>query len=107
MEQQTTKEIKMKMYELPAGTCIHIIDKDMLLNVDCRNWHRTYATRDSFYENPEFIDYVSVSNNRDDNFPSILKDDIRHNRNLVILRSYHNGKIYFAKASKYQLNYIG
>lgn len=97
----------MKMYELPAGTAIQIIDQDMLLYVDCRNWELTYSTRDSFYEGEEFIDYVSVMNNHKDNFPSILKDLIKTDNNMVILRSYAKGKIYYAKVSKYQLNYIG
>lgn len=37
----------MKMYELSAGTGIKVIDEDMLLHVDYRNWKLTHATRDS------------------------------------------------------------
>lgn len=97
----------MKMYELPAGTAIQVIDEDMLLHIDYRDWQWKRATRDSFFDNSNFIDFVSVYNNRDDNFPNILKDLIRKNKNLVILRSFHKGKIYYAMVSCYQLNYMG
>ena len=97
----------MKMYELPVGTAIEVIDEDMLLHVDFRNWKLTHATRDSYFDNSNFIDFVSVHNNRKDSFPDILKDLIRNDKNLVIMRSFHKGKVYFAKASCYQLNYMG
>lgn len=97
----------MKMYELSAGTGIKVIDEDMLLHVDYRNWKLTHATRDSYFDNSDFIDYVSVHNNRKDSFPELLKGMIRADKNLVILRTFHKGKVYYAQASKYQLNYIG
>ena len=97
----------MKMYELPAGTVIQIIDEDMLLHVDYRNWLWTHATRDSYFDSSNFIDFVSVHNNRKDSFPDILKDLIRKDKNLVIMRTIHKDKVHYAKASCYQLNYMG
>lgn len=98
------------MYELPAGTCIEVIEKDFLLNINQDQWERTYATKDSFFENDEFLDYISVNNPcRNDffAFPGVLREMIKKNKNLVILRTFHKGKIYFARVSCYQLNYIG
>jgi len=66
-----------------------------------------YASRDSFFETGEFLDYVAVANGRKDSFPEVLRQMVRNTKNLVILRSYHKGKVYFARVSCYQLNYMG
>ena len=97
----------MKMYELPAGTRIEVIEHDMLVNVDCRQWNVTYSTRDGFFDTSDFIDYVSVFNGRKDQFPFMLKEMIKADKNVVIMRTSHKGKIYYAKATVYQLNYMG
>lgn len=97
----------MKLYELPAGTRIEVIEHDMLVNVDCRQWNVTYSTRDSFFDISDIIDFVSVTNCRKDHFPGILKELIKADKNLIIMRKIHKGKIYYAKASMYQLTYMG
>jgi hypothetical protein len=97
----------MKMYELPAGTYIDVIEKNYLLNVNQDEWEQKYASRDSFFETGEFLDYVAVANGRKDSFPEVLREMIKKNKNLVMLRSYHKGKVYFARVSCYQLNYMG
>lgn len=94
----------MKMYELPAGTRIEVIEHDMLVHVDCRQWNQTESTRDSFFENDSFVDGTNAKNS---NFPHFIKEMVNANKNLVVMRSYHKGKVYYAKATVYQLNYIG
>jgi len=97
----------MSMFMIPADTKLDVIDYDMLVHVDARNWITHYTKEDKVYDNHDFIDYVSVVNQRDDNFPVYLKGLIRENKRLVVFRAQSNGKTWFAKVDDSQIEYAG
>jgi len=84
-------------YTIPQGTRLDVIDFDMLVHVDCRQWAPFYSTQEKIYDTDEYIDHTSITNGRDNNFPSILKDMIQDNKTLVFFRKYSKGKTWFAK----------
>ena len=94
----------MKKYILPFDTKIEIIDHDMLVHVDYREWIETYATKESVFDERSYLDSSNIKIVK--HFPEILKIFVKHNKNLVILRTFHNGKIYYARVNKYQLETV-
>lgn len=93
----------MRKYKLFRDTPITIIDEITLINIDCRMWENTYATQTKVFDEREFIDYETVTNKRDDNFPQMLKEIVLKFKHLVILRSYHRGKVYYAQVLKHHM----
>lgn len=87
---------------LEAGTQIEVIDYDMLMHVDYRNWTSHTAKKTQVFDEKDFL---SSNNTTKRDFPGLLCSYIRDKRpNMIILKAKnYEGKEFYAKVSKHKL----